>query len=51
VNPRQVDRYRDRHSNSGAKCDAGDAAMFGPVACIPGDAAIVGCVIVAFSRL
>jgi hypothetical protein len=25
VNPRQVDRYRDRHSTSGAKSDAGDA--------------------------
>ncbi|MQA12812.1 MAG: IS110 family transposase [Pseudonocardiaceae bacterium] len=25
VNPRQVDRYRDRHSSSGAKSDAGDA--------------------------
>lgn len=25
VNPRQLDRYRDRHASSGAKSDAGDA--------------------------
>jgi hypothetical protein len=27
VNPMSTSRYRDRHSSSGAKCDAGDAQV------------------------
>src|SRR5690606_7710115 len=27
INPRSVDRYRDRHATSGAKSDAGDAKV------------------------
>lgn len=31
INPLSVDRYRDRHSNSGAKSDAGDAKVLADI--------------------